>query len=118
MSLDLHRYYLEVSKNGDLRVEVICPYAKNDRGRPCWARDEAGGLDEFSAEDCNYQEWLDNVGTEMVAGDRRFMIDGARMDWSNGDYPVLRVDLDRAHRNAVDAALAPPTSGDTGDGAT
>lgn len=101
--LDLHRFILTI-KDDAPHIVVVCPYNRDDDTRPCWARDERGHLDDAAADECSYVSWVEEVGWEMVAGNRRFDLDGARWDWRNG-APLLHVDLDREHRNKVNDEL-------------
>jgi hypothetical protein len=102
---DLHAFSIDIEADCTPLLVVHCPYEMTDRTRPCWPRTEDGELDEDFPNDCNIKDWIDNIGWEIAHGERRFFLTGARIDWSNGDYPILHIDLDREHCNAVEKGL-------------
>lgn len=92
MTEDAHEITLELSQ-GFVSLTCKCPYARDDRSRPCWPHHDEwnealGGeesvpdTDEFT--DCTYESWIDNEGIDLVVGpDLLIPLRIVEMEWDD-----------------------------------
>ena len=76
---------------GRLVAKITCPFDRNDRERPCWARliDAPDFLDPDGERYCNYEDWLDGAGEEILHGDLGTF--ALRAEWVSPDGLVLHI---------------------------
>lgn len=95
MSNDAHRFFLDID-DSYCTLRAVCPYPPDDQDRPCWPHHQSGDDDMVPDEPpqtiCIYEDWLDNMGFDEIAhGSTSVELEGAWIDWSNGDYPIVQL---------------------------